>query len=197
MTRAVCVISPEAKESFVLNEQFYFGTRKTDDGKHAATTAEYFPVRLQWEKIMPMTNSLFQLTFPDDGWKETTVFTFEGPHDGGVQHNLVLTIDRNVPADVALRDYAKGQFEATAQVLPGFEFIEEKEKRMPSGDPVYEITYKYIPADEVILFQKQWYLFMNKKAFIFTSTFSKKTMNTIAHDVMGIIGSLKVGREEE
>jgi hypothetical protein len=139
-----------------------------------------------------MKNNLFQLTFPDDGWKETTVYTFEGPHDSGVQHNLVMTIDQNAPKDVALKDYAKGQFEATTHLLPGFEFIEEKEKKMPSGEPIYEITYKYIPADEVILFQKQWYMFFNNKAFIFTSTFSKKTLTTIAQEVMEIIGTLKV-----
>jgi hypothetical protein len=139
------------------------------------------------------TNTLFTLTFPDDGWKETTVYTFEGPHDGGVQHNLVLTVDPNVTNDIALKDYAKGQFDATTRLLPGFEFIGEKEKKMPSGEPIYEITYKYIPADEVVLFQKQWYLFVDKKAFIFTSTFSKKTLNTIANDVIQIIASLKTG----
>lgn len=144
-----------------------------------------------------MINTLFQLTFPDENWKETTVFTFEGPHDSGVQHNLVLTVDRNVPKDVLLKDYAKGQFEATTHLLPGFEFIEEKEKAMPSGEPLYEITYKYMPADEVTMFQKQWYLFSNKKAFIFTSTFSKKTLNTIANEVMEIIASLKVGEKQE
>jgi hypothetical protein len=144
-----------------------------------------------------MINTVFQLTFPDEDWKETTVHTFEGPHDSGVQHNLVLTIDPNVPKDIALKDYAKGQFEATTRLLPGFEFIEEKEKRIPSGEPVYEITYKYLPVDDVTLFQKQWYLFVKKKAFIFTSTFSKKTLNTIANDVIEIIGTLKVGNEED
>jgi len=142
------------------------------------------------------TNHIFQLTFPDDGWKETTVHTFEGPHDSGVQHNLVLTIDKNLPKDVDLKVYAKAQHEATTRLLPGYEFIEEKEKKMPSGDPIYEITYKYIPADEVVLFQKQWYMFIKEKAFIFTSTFSKKTLNTLANEVMEIIGSLKTEEME-
>jgi hypothetical protein len=88
------------------------------------------------------TNNLFQLAFPDDGWKETTVHTFEGPHDSGVQHNLVLTVDQNPPRDIELKNYAKGQFEITTHLLPGFEFIEEKEWMMPSGAPIYEITYK-------------------------------------------------------
>jgi hypothetical protein len=139
--------------------------------------------------MTPITNNLFQLTFPEQ-WKETTVYTFEGPHDSGVQHNLVLTIDTSVPKDVSLKDYAKGQHEATTRLLPGYEFVDEKEKTMPSGVPVYEITYKYVPADEVVLFQKQWFMFIEKKAYIFTSTFNKKTLNTLANDVAGIIGSL-------
>jgi hypothetical protein len=139
-----------------------------------------------------MKNNLFSLDFPDS-WKETTVFTFEGPHDSGVQHNLVLTIDRNPPKDVALKDYAKGQFDATTHLLPGFEFIDEKEGKLPSGNPIYEITYKYMPADEIVLFQKQWYVFVDQQAFIFTSTFNKKTLNTVAHDVVQIIASLKTG----
>jgi hypothetical protein len=144
---------------------------------------------------MSTTNNQFKITFPNEGWKETTVHTFEGPHSGGVRHNLVLTIDRNPPKNVNLKDYAKGQFTATTRMLPGFEFIEEKEKRTPSGEAVYEITYKYLPADEVVLFQKQWFLFVDKKAFVFVSTFSKKTLCTIAHDVMQIIGSLQVTEE--
>jgi hypothetical protein len=139
-----------------------------------------------------MNNTLFQLTFPDDGWKETTVYTFEGPHDSGIQHNLVLTIDKNLPKDTDLKVYAKAQHEATTRLLQGYEFINDTEKTMPSGEPVYEITHKYIPADEVILFQKQWYLFKENKAFIFTSTFNKKTLNTIAGEVFEIITSLEV-----
>ena len=143
-----------------------------------------------------MNNQLFQLTFPDDAWKETTVYTFEGPHDSGVQHNLVLTIDTSVPKDVLLKDYAQGQHEVTTRLLPGYEFVDEKEKTMSSGVPVYEITYKYVPADEVVLFQKQLFMFIEKKAYVFTSTFNKKTLNTIANEVEEIVGSLKTGGME-
>jgi hypothetical protein len=139
-----------------------------------------------------MNNNLFQLTFPDEGWKETTVYTFEGPHDGGVQHNMVLTIDTNVPKDLSLKDYAKGQHEVTTRLLPGYEFVGGKDAAILPGVPAYEITYKYIPAEEVVLFQKQWFMVIDNKAYIFTSTFNKKTLNTIINDVIAIIASLKV-----
>ena len=144
-----------------------------------------------------MHNHLFQLTFPDSDWKETTTYTFEGPNDGGVQHNLVLAIMDDYPKIVELKDWAKAQCDISTHLLPGFEYVEEKEGVLPSGIKTYEIIYKYIPAEGVVLFQKQWYMFINEKAYIFTSTFNKKTLNTIANDVVRIVASLRVGKAWE
>lgn len=138
-----------------------------------------------------ITNHQFKLTFPND-WKETTVYTFEGPYDSGVQHNLVLNIINDIPEDIDLKEWAKAQCEVTTYLLPGFEYVNEKEGQLPSGVKTYEIVYKYTPSDDVILYQKQWYMFINGKGYIFTSTFNKKTLNTIAEDVAKIVASLKV-----
>lgn len=143
------------------------------------------------------TNNAFFLTFPDNEWKETTIHTFEGPFDSGVQHNIVLMIDPKVPKDISLKDYAKDQCESAATQLPGFEYVNQKERTMLSGIPAYEITYKYIPTDDVILFQKQWYMVIGKKMYIFTSTFNKKTLNTIANDIEEIIESLQMAEAVE
>jgi len=143
------------------------------------------------------TNNAFFLTFPDSDWKETTIHTFEGPFDSGVQHNIVLMIDPDVPKDVSLKEYAKDQCERAATQLPGFEYVDQKEKIMRTGISAYEIIYKYMPTDEVVLFQKQWYMVIEKKIYIFTSTFNKKTLNTIANDIEGIIESLQMAEAVE
>jgi len=143
-----------------------------------------------------MINNHFTLTFPDSDWKETTTYTFEGPNDSGVQHNLVLVILDSIPKDAQLDEYAKAQCDMSTHLLPGFEYVEEKGNELPTGVKTFEIIYKYIPADGVVLFQKQWYMFINKKTYIFTSTFSKKTLSTIANDVAEIVTSLSVGEEE-
>lgn len=140
---------------------------------------------------MPMTNNLFQLTFPD-GWKETTVHTFEGPHDGGVQHNLVVVIDPFVSKDTTLQDYARAQLAGPRQVMPGFEMLGEVEKKLPDGTPALEIVYKYVPGENIVLYQKQFYFMKEGKAFIFTGTFSKKTLKTIAYDFDAIVSSFLV-----
>lgn len=136
------------------------------------------------------TNNIFSLTFPD-GWKETTVYTFEGPHDSGVQHNLVLVIDSSVPEKTELAEYAKMQFGTNKEILPGYALISETERRLSSGLAAYEIVYKYAPSDDTVLFQKQVFLIIEGKGYIFTSTFSKKTLQTIAVEVDQIIANFR------
>ncbi len=145
---------------------------------------------------MPITNNLFQLTFPD-GWKETTVYTFEGPHDGGVQHNLVLIIDPFVSKDVSLQDYTRAQLAGPMKSMPGFEMMGEVEKQLPDGTRALEIVYKYVPAENYVLYQKQLYFFKDKKAFVFTGTFSKKTLKTIAYEFDAIAASFLVVKPVE
>ena len=134
------------------------------------------------------TNNQFALNIPD-GWTDTTVFTFQGPHDSGVQHNLVLVIDPAVEKDIEVTTYAKQQLENSKLVLPGFEMINKQEKTIIPDIPAYEIVYKYIPADEVIIFQKQVFMIIDGKGYSFTSSFSKKTLKTIANEVDEIIAS--------
>jgi hypothetical protein len=136
------------------------------------------------------SNNLFSLSLPDT-WKETTVYTFEGPHDSGLQHNLVLVIDPNVPKKIELKEYAKMQFGTNKEVLPGFALVNETEKRLPSGQQAYEIVYKYAPSDDQVLFQKQVFLIIEGKGYIFTSTYSKKTLQTIGVEVDQIIANFK------
>ena len=138
-----------------------------------------------------MTNNIFQLTFPDEDWRETTTYTFVGPFDSGVQHNLVLVIDPSVDKKIPLADYAKQQFGTSKAALPGFEMINEREINMPSGIPAYEIVYRYSPSDSQIFFQKQIFMIIEGKGYIFSSTFSKKTLQTIAPYIDQIIASFR------
>ena len=140
---------------------------------------------------MATSNNIFKLTFPD-GWKETTVYTFEGPHDSGIQHNLVLTILPDMPPNVELKDFAKAQTESSAGILPGFSLMSEKETFFSDEVPGYEIVYGYRPTDEIKFVQKQWYFYLKKKVYLFTATFSKKTIKTIGVEVEKIVRSLSV-----
>jgi len=143
---------------------------------------------------MTINNSLFKLTFPD-GWKETTVHTFEGPFDSGTQHNLVVSVLPGIPENVELAAFAKLQTETSAGMLPGFELLSEKPVVFFDRTDGVEIYYRYRPADEMEFHQKQWYFSIKDKVYLFTATFNKKTVKTIANEVEQIVRSLKTDVE--
>ncbi len=138
------------------------------------------------------TNNQFSINLPE-GWIDTTTFTFQGPLDSGVQHNLVVIVDPSEKKDIDLKAYATRQLDTSKIALPGFELISEKEKNLSPEVEAYEIVYKYIPADEVIIFQKQVILLIDGKGYLFTASFSKKTLKTIASEVDKIIASFVPG----
>ena len=139
------------------------------------------------------TNNQFSINLPE-GWADITTHTFQGPNESGVQHNLVIIIDSSVEKKMDLKTYVSKQLDTSKIALPGFELISEKEKTLSSGVDAYEIVYKYIPADEVIIFQKQVILLIDGKGYLFTASFSKKTLKTIANEVDEIIASFMPGK---
>ncbi|UCE67681.1 MAG: DcrB-related protein [Candidatus Zixiibacteriota bacterium] len=136
----------------------------------------------------------FRIDFPD-GWEDQTIYTFKGPDDSGVQHNLVLIIDNEV-GGVDLNTYAKLRLESIKDTLTGFELMGQREKELKSGNKAYEIVYKWTPAENKTLVQKQVFTIIGGKAYNFTSSFSKKTIQTIGVQVDEIIDSFNPGSEQ-
>jgi hypothetical protein len=134
---------------------------------------------------------MFRLSLPDE-WEESTVFTFIGPHDSGVHHNLTVVVNTLHEPVPILPKYAKEQVRVSTAGLPGCEILNEQETRMPAGIPMYVVVYKYSASDQQTLYQKQYFLIHDGKAYTFTSTFSKKTLQTIAYDVDKIVASFKI-----
>jgi hypothetical protein len=131
----------------------------------------------------------FQLDLPPD-WIDETVYTYKGPDDSGVQHNLVLMVDsESKPDDITA--YAKERIRTLEQTLGGFELLSERPRKLKSGFDAYEAIYKWIPTEGKIIFQKQVYLIAYSVTYNFTASFSKKTLQTIGVDVDAMIDSFK------
>jgi hypothetical protein len=145
---------------------------------------------------MEHANNLFRIALPEE-WEDRTVFTYFGPMDSGVQHNLVITVDPNPKEKKDLAQYVRSQIGQNESNFPGFTMIAEREKEIPSGLPAYEIVYKYCPVEGKVIFQKQVFILAEEKGYILTASFSKKTMKTIAHVVDEIIASFSPIELEE
>lgn len=137
----------------------------------------------------------FRITLPS-GWEDQTLYTYKGPDDSGVQHNLVLIIDNEV-GGLDLKTYAKLRLDSIKDTLSGFELMGEREKELKSGDKAYELVYKWSPSADKTLVQKQVFTIIGDKAYNFTSSFSKKTIKTIGVQVDEIIDSFKPAQEKD
>ncbi len=132
-------------------------------------------------------NSGFHLTLPED-WEDQTIYTYKGPDDSGVQHNLIIQVDGELET-TDLERYAQIRIETLKGALQGLELLNETKKMLKSGLPAYEVIFKWVPTEGKVIFQKQVYVIVGGKAYNFTSSFSKKTLKTIGCDVDGIIDS--------
>ena len=133
-------------------------------------------------------NNQFSLTLPGS-WQDQTLFTYHGPLENGVQHNLIISIDTKIPKKMDITTYAYKQLESSRIELPGFVILKEGEKILANGRVGFEVVYRYRASDEVAIYQKQFFLFMETKGYCFTASFSKKTLKTIANDVDAMIES--------
>jgi len=144
---------------------------------------------------LEINRGLYSMNLPE-GWEDQTVYTFKGPDDSGVQHNLVLIIDTEY-SGIDLPTYAKLRLDSIKGSLPGFELMGARGKELKSGHPAYEIVYKWVPGEGKIIIQKQVFTIIGGKAYNFTSSFSKKTIKTIGVQVDDIIDSFTLPKRKE
>jgi hypothetical protein len=119
----------------------------------------------------------FELNLPDR-WKETTVYTYQGPDDSGVLHNISLVVDRE-PAAPDLKTYAAERRAQLLATLQGIDILKEEEKTTDSGYPAYELVYKWIPVEGTVVYQKVLFMLVGRVVCTFSGNFSKKTIKTI------------------
>ena len=114
---------------------------------------------------MPNINSLFHLPLPD-AWKETTVFTFEGPAEGGVKQNLVCSVLPGYDKKDDVAAFALGQLKSGASAFPGSELISQGLVEHPAQIPMHVATYSCVPTDGKVLFQRQYCFIPGDRAHI-------------------------------
>jgi hypothetical protein len=131
----------------------------------------------------------FRLSLPE-GWENETVYLFRGPEDGGLQHYLRLVIHPNL-GKRDLDTFAHDHIEQVKQNLGSIEVLREEPRTLESGQEVYEFVYKWIPADDKVIFQKFVYMAIEHKGYMFSCEFNNRTRKTVALEVEKIIESFE------
>ncbi len=137
---------------------------------------------------MSNQNYLFKVTLPDS-WKDTTVHTFMGPEDSGVQHNMTLVVDKE-DEYFELAGYVAERRDQMLETLQGIEILKDEQKNLTNGTPGWELVYKWIPVEGTVIFQKMRFLLIDKAIYTVSCNFSKKTIKTIGVEFEGIVESI-------
>ncbi len=129
------------------------------------------------------------------GWNDQTVYAFYGPEVDGVNHLLLMAIDRNLQFD-EIEEFARSKIDPIIQELSGLEVLKDEEVTVEGGRPAWEVVYKWIPGEGVVVYQKYVFVFADDMGFSFSIRFSKKTRQTVGLQVKGLIESLVPGTYE-
>ena len=135
-------------------------------------------------------NNRFSIKIPTE-WKDNTVYSFEGPEEDGVRHNIIVTIENNVEI-TELKMYAEMRIDAVANELKGYNELKRCLIELKNRVPAYEVVYKWCPVDNRVIYQRVIYILQNSTGFILTASFSKKTWKTKGPEIDKILKSFTV-----
>jgi len=115
-------------------------------------------------------------------WEDKTIYTFTGPVTDGIQHNVILNIDKDVPFET-LKEYADWQIKTLETELKGCTLLKKGETKLTNGTDAYEAIFKWYPVEDIRIYQHQIYVLINKVAYRMTASFTKKTRKTLGPQV--------------
>ena len=136
-------------------------------------------------------NNKFSLRMPAT-WEDKSVYTFEGPEEDGIRHNIWVAIENNV--DVPdLERYAGVNIQALASELQGYRELKRGPLTLNDRYPAYEHVYRWSPVAGREVYQRVMYVLKNRTGYILTSSFSKKTWKMLGTEIDKIFRSFTPG----
>lgn len=134
------------------------------------------------DKTVPYQANDFKLDLLED-WEDKTIYTLTGPVTDGIQHNVIINVDRNIEAD-SLQEFAEWQIKSLEEELKGCTLLKRGETKLTNGTDAYEAIFKWYPVEDVCIYQHQIYVLIEKVAYKMTASFTKKTRQTIGPAVV-------------
>lgn len=137
----------------------------------------------------------FKFDLPSE-WEDQTVYYFKGPRVADVDHQVIVTLDRNLQHD-NIESFARQKTDPIVQNLTGFEVIKDEEVTIDGGNPVYEFVAKWIPSEEITMIKAYIFVFYDNIGFSFSCDFSKKSHKILARQFREIVERILPGTYEE
>jgi len=113
-----------------------------------------------------------------EDWEDKTLYTLLGPVTDGIQHNVIIDTERDVPFET-LEEYAEWHIKTLENELKSCTLLKRGEIKLTNGTDAYEAIFSWYPSDEIRIYQQQIFVLVEKTAFKMTASFTKKTRQTI------------------
>lgn len=146
----------------------------------------------RWVKAM--NKDQFKFNLPPE-WEDQTAYFFKGPDIDGQEHLLMLHLDRHLQQD-DINDFARQRIAPITENLQGLEVLKDEEVTIEEGNPVYEFTCRWMPAEGISVLKKYIFVFYDNMGFTFNCDFSKKSYKMLSKQISSIIDSLLPGTYE-
>ena len=165
----------EKKKETTLQEQnFDSGNDREEQNSRQAPQEK--------DKTIPFQGNGFTLNQLED-WEDKTIYTLTGPVTDGIQHNVIINKDKDVPFDYII-DYAEYQIKTLETELKGCTLLKKGGAKLTNGMDAYEAIFSWLPTDDIKIYQHQIFVLVEKTAYKLTASFTKKTRQTLGPQVL-------------
>lgn len=141
------------------------------------------------DKTIPYRGNSFSLNQLEE-WEDKTIYTLTGPVTDGIQHNMIITMDKENPFDT-LEEFAEWHIKTMETDLKGCTLLKKGEIKLSDGTDAYEAIFSWYPLDDLRIYQQQIFVMFEKVVYKMTASFTKKTRKTLGPQVERMMLSLK------
>jgi len=115
----------------------------------------------------------FSLCLRED-WKDKTLYTIIGPVTDYIQHNIIISVDKEVQVST-LHDYADRNVNSVLGELKARRLLKQDEIKIVNGMPAYRAIFSWWPRDDMSMNREKVYLLAGMIGYKLTASFTKKT----------------------
>lgn len=124
-----------------------------------------------------------------DDWEDKTLYTLLGPVTDGIQHNVIIDVERDAPFDT-LEEYADWHIKTLETELKSCMLLKRGEIKLTNGTEAYEAIFSWYPTDDIRIYQQQIFVLVEKTAYKMTASYTKKTRKTLGPAIERMMLSL-------
>ena len=131
----------------------------------------------------------FKFDLPVSGWEDQTVYSFKGPKVDGMDHFLLLAVDRVLSEDT-LEAYVAERRNLILSTLPNIEVGRDAPLILGNRLPAHELVLKWTPAEKLIRYKRYFFAIHNDMGFTLNCDFTKQSYGLLAEEMTTIATSL-------